>query len=352
MIASDSVLDKLLVRGDLFIEGISRKYLNPASCDVPIASGRVWVASRVFTSLGEGRLKKFASYRGELPDIVLESDKLYIIEGPEISIPRGYVGLVDAKSTTGRLGLKVDLITEVSGTEGVNLIPPGYSGRTWFMLSPHVPVVLEKKDPLVQLRLRKAGSTPFSSQELASLYGKEIMLTNGRLIPFSKAVHGNSTIVRASVSRVAMLRRDVSEPVIYGAKEKHEPSEYWKFFINRKSSFELRRGELYLMGTAESYFTGQSVCWKLHPLSDLFSRFVETHRAGFVDPGFNSTITLEIKNHFEDTVVFENQIVTLADWEAVEGRASEYSGHYQGQVSPALPRQFRGYRKIWGELDG
>ena len=352
VVASDSTLHKLVDAGEFVVEKLPKSFINPASVDIPLVSGETYVSSKVFTNLNERYLNALASHRNNISDMVLESGKLYIIEGPEVKMPSNYMGLVDSKSTTGRLGIKSDLITGVSAKEGINLIPPGYEGRTWFMVSPHIPMILSPKDALMQVRLREAGSGFLGGDELRSLYGKEFSMedagTKEPLKP-NKVFHGHSTVLRTSVERVAMLKNDVEEPVVFDSRRKHDVEEYWKLYRNdAKKPFELHGGKLYLFGTVERIATGPRMCWKLRPISDLFSRFIETHRAGFVDPGFNSTITLEIKNHHENTVVFHEQIATISDWELLDVPAKGiYNGHYQHQLSPALPRQFRNYNKVW-----
>lgn len=60
--------------------------------------------------------------------------------------------------------------------------------------------------------------------------------------------------------------------------------------------------------------------------------------AGFVDPGFTGTLTLELHSHREITLVASQRLVQLVLYR-MEGRPDQpYQGRYQGQEGPTEAR--------------
>ncbi|MBR9679686.1 MAG: 2'-deoxycytidine 5'-triphosphate deaminase [Candidatus Altiarchaeota archaeon] len=351
----DKLIKDLLKQGDLKLEGANNSYVNPASINIPLINGTVYSSSIIFNSMNNNNLEKFASRRGVLEDTILEKNKLYLVEGPHIEMPDDCEGIIDARSTVGRLGLKVDVpLLRDDKTEKeisvINKIPAGFSGRLFFRLEPQVPMRFRHGDALVQLRFREKRTGHLSCDQLSSLYGKSLGFYDlaNKLIPASQVIHEDGTFFTADTSRLIKLRSEVEEPIDFWRREYYEPSDYWEFDqADANRTIILEQGKFYLLSTKERIDTGNDLCWKVLPMTDIFSRFIETHRAGFVDPGFNATLTLELLNHHLDMEVIDGQPISVASWELVKECAEIYQGSYQAQSSPTLPKQFKGYNTIW-----
>ena len=362
---SDTALRATIEHGTLAVEGVEpsrlKKYVNPASLDIPIGGGRVFALEVFLPLINESYLKQWASYRGEISDeIILEADKMYLIEGPEVSIPPLTYGMMDAKSTTGRLGLLTSLSVENLREPVFNKVPEDYKGRIWFQVKPHTPLILSEEDAIMQLRLRYRKTAPDHRKDLEALYDSQFIgIKNYRSnapMESHEVFEGNTTLLRASTEFVAKMRR-TPNPIKFSEENKYDPFDYWDFQVN--SEFEpviLEPDDLYLLGTLEHLDVNRYFSAKLRPVTQMLSPLIEIHRAGFIDPGFNSTITLEVINNGKRFLLADGHSVSNVDWERLESPASNpYSdekGHYQKQVSPALPRQFKDYNRIWDIVRG
>ena len=347
-----SLIRKMLLSGELKVEGANKGYINPASLNIPLINGEVFSSSVIFNNLNKKTMKKFASKRGVLEDMVFEKNKLYVVEGPHIKMPDDFEGIIDARSTVGRLGIKVDvpLLADDGEFSMINKIPAGFSGRLFFRIEPQLPLRFRKGDALVQIRLREKNSSNLNCDQLSALYKKSFAFYGSGDKPLSqnKVLYEDGTVFTVDTSRIVRLKKEIEEPVDFWRKGHYEPEDYWEIIRNKESNgFVLEKDRLYLLSTKERVDTGNDLCWKLMPMTDFFSRFVETHRAGFVDPGFNATLTLEILNHHLDMEVVDGQVISVAHWEFVHGCDSPYHGSYQSQLSPALPKQFKDHDKIW-----
>ena len=357
---SDTILEATIGHNTLAVEGFSssrlKKYINPASLDIPIGSGDIYALEVFLPSINERNLGEWASHRGNIADeIILESDKMYLIEGPKISIPPLMYGMMDAKSTTGRLGLLSSASVENLNEPVFNKVPENYEGKIWFQVRPHAPLILSKDDAIMQMRLRYHKTAPDHRKDLEALYNSDFIgvkdYRSDTPMKNERVFDGNTTLLRASTELVAKMKRTL-DPIKFCEENKYDPHKYWSFQVNeRYDSIILEPGDLYLLGTLEHLKLNQYFSAKLRPVTQMLSPLIEIHRAGFIDPGFDSTITLEVINNGGRFLLADGHSVSNVDWERLESPASNpYSnvrGHYQKQLSPALPRQFKDYNKIW-----
>ena len=154
MILSDKTIKEFLQRGELHIEPLDVKDIQPASVDLHL----------------NGDLKKMSGEAVLLDDGVYELKPQEFILGSTnefVGIPNNLVGIVDGRSSIGRLGILVHI------TAGY--IDPGFRGNITleiYNVSSHS-FYLEKDMSICQLILQTLTSEcehPYGSGELGSKY--------------------------------------------------------------------------------------------------------------------------------------------------------------------------------------
>ena len=100
----------------------------------------------------------------------------------------------------------------------------------------------------------------------------------------------------------------------------------------------LEANEYYLLATNELVNVPEDLSLVL---KELDSRHGDTtvHFAGFADPGFFGTITLEVRSPRRVFLRHKSPIVTGV-FERMRSITAPYDGNYQSQVDAKLPKQF------------
>ncbi len=108
------------------------------------------------------------------------------------------------------------------------------------------------------------------------------------------------------------------------------------------NGYRLRPGEFILVSTAETIELSPSIAARVEGKSSLGRLGLLVHvTAGFIDPGFQGQVTLEVKNLAEvDLIVHAGMRVCQITFEAVTPPEQDYAltGHYQDQTGPTESR--------------
>jgi deoxycytidine triphosphate deaminase len=332
--------------------------INPASIDLPIVGGELYATTVYFPGVNKNYLKRYASRRSYVENKpILEVEQTYLLPGPEVELPSYWYAVADGRSTAGRMGIFVELLQESERIpERTNYLPPGYKGRVWFRIEPQCfPIIISPGDALLQIRLRKVDDVGYlTTEDIRIRYGREIQLfdSENKLIPEEKIVQENSTVLHVDVSKFLKHIPFTSEPIEYRAEEKYEIADYWEVFTNEKRELIVPQKSLHLIQCEESVSVGTSVCAKMGMKTDELGIHVETHRAGFFDPGFSAPPTNEVINRWKPMVLAQGQYLTRLFWEDLSHPAANaYIGHYQGQKGPTPPKQFKKYKQLWQQIE-
>lgn len=103
----------------------------------------------------------------------------------------------------------------------------------------------------------------------------------------------------------------------------------------------LAPGEFVLGSTRERVKLPGMFCAQVHGRSSIGRLGVAVHiTAGYIDPGFDGQITLEIVNHSQNTVVISagERVAQLVFMEMCSPPRKLYSGRYQHQRGPVASR--------------
>lgn len=111
--------------------------------------------------------------------------------------------------------------------------------------------------------------------------------------------------------------------------------------LGENECWMLRPGECVLAQTVERLRIGAGLAARVEGRSSWARLFIQIHcTAGWIDPGFNGNITLEITNIGPLTVkMFPGQYVTQVSFYRTDKPCVRpYAGKYQGQTEPTASR--------------
>ena len=275
----------------------------------------------------------------------------------DVNFPPGIYGYLNAKSTSGRNFVRVRSVADrIYMYDSVDERHKGYTGELWLLIEPLVyPIVFTNKECYTQMRVFN-GDTRFAQTDLDGLLEKTDLLyravdqkpyEQGGLSHFT---HDGSILctLNAKDGLVGYRAKKTRRPLDLAARNV-DPREYFEpvyaeqFAPEGEDSWgvQLEAGEYYLLSTKEMLKVPTHVTAELigldRRIGDIF-----THFAGFFDPGFFGTGTLEV--HSAQGNVFLRHKHPFARFviEYLRSEAESYAarGTYHGQIGTKLPKQF------------
>jgi dCTP deaminase len=338
---------------------------QPASLDTRVGERVVCVRSAFLPEKGESierAIEQHKRYEFELSDDqtnVLECRKTYVIPFFESAALRsGYSGEFNPKSTLGR----VDALTRVLVQDVPNFdtVLPGKNRKMWLEITPlSHDLGIKLGTPVSQLRV-KNGTSKVPEEELRNIYKKTPLLYDpeGKPVPLNKVRFKNDGIeltADAEAPVVAYRSRQNSQLVFdvslpRGALYKDR----FKFFepIERqgRSIYIEPDPAFYLLATLERVHVPPNLCGTLMAY-DVTSLEGRVHYAGFFDPGFAASGTLEVRAYHRPFRVVHRQPICVINFEYMrsppigeDGKLVLYGktlgNNYQNQPrGPNLPKQ-------------
>lgn len=272
----------------------------------------------------------------------------------------GIYGYLNAKSTSGRNFLLVRTVADyVEGFDVLDKRRGGYSAEVWLAIQPLAyPIILDNKERLNQLRMfdqdtrlkendlaeliltknllhRRDDEMPYRQGEL-SLFAEDgsvycTLFAEGKKLVGYKTKHTRKAL---DLSSRNLNPREYFEPVYAEEMVPGDP----------KSGFvRLNAGDHLLLSTNEMINMPETHCAELtalHPRLGLFF----SHFAGFFDPGFFGTATLEVLAP-HDMILRHRQAIARFVFERMRSKTVSYkkSGTYHGQIETQLPKQFHSW---------
>jgi dCTP deaminase len=120
-----------------------------------------------------------------------------------------------------------------------------------------------------------------------------------------------------------------------------DPSNYFEpVYAEEDGTLELLAGEYYLLSTKEIVRVPVDLSAEIRAMDTRLGIFF-SHFAGFIDPGFSGTITLEVMAPLGMTLRRGDPVARLL-FEKVVGATDSYAltGNYAKQIQTGLPKQF------------
>ncbi len=292
-------------------------------------------------------------------DSILRVGSSYLAKASiDLNFPPGTYGFFNAKSTSGRLFVFVRTLADrIFMFDSADRRNEGYSGEIWLVIEPLAfPIVLNPKECFNQLRVFD-GDTRFSEKGLRRLLQDEDLLfrrdsqepyKQGGLSLFTHDGSVLCTLFAKSNEHIGYKTRLGGVKAIDLSEKDLNPQKYFEL-VNAEQLIEgddnswgvnIEEGRYFLLCTNEMFKVPTTCSSELvaldRRLGDVF-----THFAGYFDPGFFGTGTLEV---FSPRTVFLRHKQPLARFvlESMRSEAPSYAarGTYAGQVATRLPKQF------------
>ncbi len=342
----------------------NESHMSPASVDLTI-TGEVYEVERLLQpeQQSKERIRTLINAMGCKPvsvGSVLEVGHTYLGKASmDVNFPPGVYGYLNAKSSSGRNFLFVRSLADgIHMFDSADRRHDGYSGEVWLVIMPLAfPVILTREERYNQLRVFNAD-TRFSQGDLDALLLKQDLLFRRGGEPYKQ---GELSLFTHDGSVLSTLYAKPGEIIGYVAKRGVKPLDLTLRNLDPKEYFEpvyaevvqstgsdkivsfvrIEGGRYYLLSTNEMIKIPTTHSAELVAL-DTRLGFFFSHFAGFFDPGFFGTATLEVFAP-HDVMLRHKQPVARFVFEELISETVSYKeqGNYHGQVATQLPKQFR-----------
>lgn len=353
---------KLIASGAVAGEAeIDRAQVQPASVDLRLGprAFRLRAAFRAGGKVGV-REKISALAEGEMDlsrPAVLARGGIYLVPLLErLALPPWLSGRANPKSTTGRLGALVRLVTE-TGPE-FDSVPAGYAGPLHALVTPlSFSLVVTAGTRLSQLRFVR-GSAGVSDAALRRLDDETgLVYHDGDVrVPATIEAGVRLTLDLAGSGEIRVVgyrARENPDPIDLGKTGAYEPAEYWEAIAaGETAALALAPGDLYILATKEKVRV-PPLCAAEMVVADPGLGEYRSHSSGFFDPGFGygdsevagTRAVIQVRSHDVPLLLEHGQPVARLLYERMLAAPEEVYGagiasSYQGQPV-ALGKQFR-----------
>lgn len=356
----DSLKELLANRRIKTLSGFQEKHIGPASIDITTTGeayrvNRLLPPSQLTNETVRSLLRQMGASRINLGD-VMEVGCTYVAKASlDINFPPGIYGYLNAKSSSGRNFLFVRSLADgIHMFDSVDRRDRGYSGELWLVIQPLAyPVIFTDKECYNQLRVFN-GDTRFKQEDLDLLLLKQDLLFRRNQEPY---LQGELSLFTHDGSVLCTLNAPPEKLVGYKAKNTAKPLDLCSRNLNPHDYFdsvyserfgpgdddgvtcvELRK--YYLLATNEMMKIPVVNTAELKALDPRLGFFF-THFAGFFDPGFFGTATLEVFAP-QDEFLRHKKPLARFEFEKMKNETISYalSGNYSGQIETQLPKQF------------
>lgn len=343
------------------LSGYKESHVGPASLDLTVSKNYVYEVTNLLKPSGHRREKVRDLVNATRTGMVhlgevLWPGKTYLAKASiDVNFPPGMYAYANAKSTSGRNFLLVRLLAdECEGFDTIDHRRRGYTGEVWFVIQPLAyPVVLTNEEAYIQIRFFD-GDTRFNEYDLQRLLQTTNLLFTSSGYPYQQgelslfAEDGSVfTTLYAKAGKIVGFRALSSKVPLDLSSRGIDPREYFEPIIAREDPCDIQGGlidlypsQLLLLSTNEKFNVPDWLSSELRALDPRLGLFF-SHFAGFFDPGFFGTPTLEVAT-FTPTTLRHKEVVARFTLERMRGATVSYAqqGNYSGQSRTTLPKQF------------
>ena len=345
---------------DGIIRGGRDENVQPASIDLSLTTDVFrlpGVVQPLVREPIESLIERFKGVRVE-SGATLERNTVYVAKLREsLKLPDDVYGLVNPKSTTGRLDVHVRVIAD--GTPRFDTVEKGFEGDLWIMIVPRsFPIVLKEDTPFCQLRLFK-GECRLDERGLEEVFDRDGMLWSST----GDQVYYNDMEISDHDGSIVLTLDTYSEPVGWVATNVNVPVDPTQVGTYKAEKFfqpvvldngyvYLRRDHFYILSTREFVRIPPTLACEMVPMDERSGEF-RAHYAGFIDPGWGwgkngeesgRPLTLEVRPH-EDIIIGPRQPIGKIAFEYMidvpEVVYDAGGSNYSAQAGPKLAKQFK-----------
>ena len=342
------------------LPGFQTKHIGPASVDLTVTGEEMYHIERLFRPMSQ----RNETVRDVLdimrPRPIKIGDELYpgheylMKATVDANYPPGMYAYKNAKSTSGRNFMLVRTVTDKHGWfDTIDKRNQGFTGEVWLSIQPlgHG-MILTQDECYNQMRVFD-GDTRFKNDDLKRLIATEDLLFRRDGTPYSQgelSLFSNDgslfCTLHAPGKKLVGFKLKRSKKMLDLSARNIDPTDFFEPLFaeeaipgDPESGFVfLRAGDMYLLSTHEMFKVPGHLCAELRALDPRLGLFF-SHFAGFFDPRFFGTATLEVLAPF-DMVLRHGDPVARFELEHLRSATIPYQGNYQAQVLTQLPKQF------------
>lgn len=307
-------------------EPVAPEQIQPASLDLRLGA----IAYRVRASCLPGethtvrqKIEAIGMHEVDLSSgAVLERGAVYIVPLlEELRLKKGFSGVANPKSSTGRLDVFTRLITDYATQ--FDRVAEQYKGPLYVEISPRTfTIVVRKGTRLIQLRLRRGHPT-------ATAAGTRRLHERVSLIHGEEDGDSLSDRISSDVPVSVDLRGDPETGIVGYKARAHtglvdvdavgacDIADYWEPIpANESGTLTLDPNAFYILASKEAVTVPPDHAAEMAPFNPLHGEF-RVHYAGFFDPGFGhsesggagSRAVLEVRSYEVPFLLEDGQTV-------------------------------------------
>lgn len=347
------------------LKNFKDSHVSVASLDITVED-EAYEIDRLFKPLAQSKEK----IRDILPLMspkpikigdIMYPGKMYLAKASvDLNFSPGLYMYSNAKSSSGRNFLLVRIVADgIAMFDGVNT-GSGYEGELWLTFEPLAyPVILTDKETYSQIRILDKD-TRMDKLDMESLLAKnDILFRRQNLQAYSQdslALLSEDGAVITTIYAKAnsfvgyKVKENINKAVDLSRRDIDSKDYFEKVYAKALSPdssdgyIELEQHQKYLLCTNEALKIPETVCSELKALDPRLGLFF-SHFAGFFDPGFFGTGTLEIIPIHNMSIRTKDPVAKFY-FEFLKDVTVSYGDHaanYQGQIETKLPKQFKDF---------
>ena len=307
-------------------EALAPGQIQPASLDLRLGGVAYRVRASCLPGSGHTVRQKIEAIGMHEVDLssgaVLERGAVFIVPLlEELRLKKGFSGIANPKSSTGRLDIFTRLITDYATQ--FDRVAAEYKGPLYVEISPRTfTIVVREASRLIQLRLRR-GHPPATAAGTRRLHERVNLIHDGD--------DGDSLAERISSDvPVSVDLRGDPETGIVGYKARahtglidvdavsaYDAADYWEPIpANESRTLTLDPNAFYILASKEAVTVPPDHAAEMAPFNPLHGEF-RVHYAGFFDPGFGhsdsggagSRAVLEVRSYEVPFLLEDGQTV-------------------------------------------
>ena len=339
----DHVLHQMIQFGQIL--GAESRHVNPASLNLPL-SEEMWRIERFILPGFDEKIGDLVrtKYQGRPHSFShpLEVGVQYLVRiKTTLALKDKEYGFFNPRSTTGRTFLHVRVVAD--GVPRYDSLPSDFSGDIWLLVKNDIfSCLLLEDDELVQLRLFNSD-TRLDEKLLNTMYKEKPLLFSGKGEPLSYsdlAIRDNdgSLVMTLAIpdGHAGWKTRFTNKPVKFS--KKNNAQDFFESVITKDGTIDLDPRTGLILSTKEVLWVPENMAAEGVRVDDRAGNYM-SHRAGYFDPGFKGTITLEITGANE--TIRDGTSALKVKYEKLSSPAQKpYKEGYSGQTTPLLGENF------------
>ena len=318
------------------LEGTSSFKFNPSGLDLTVGS-YIAKADRLETSLTGKDFFGMNFQRIDGKEHILLADKegkniYYVVSQEKLNLPSDLEYFVDARSTTGRVGVMCHQAGRLSSGEVIIAVQP-------FAF----PIKITSGKTSLSQAVIRYGKTDFLSYEELKKSAEKIRFFRGEKDVFIESLRAEGLVMSFS-SDLVYRAKNCSEPIDMDAVDEFDPSIYFDI-IEGNGKFAIDARIFYLAGTRETIGL-ENICGRISRESPLSGTGLWSHFAGVVHSKFDGPITLECYSLI-NREIRDGESAGFVKFDEINGLVlNGYKGSYQNQTAPRLPKMFKQFVRV------